>query len=711
MIENPFIPEVDSYKRVIQPVRDYVEQAAFFLSRERNISLEEAKDVVKRMTMGKEFPSVRFPNVHYLQRGDNGDRELRCTSLLNYINEIIRDKDIAAPTLTTYLTEDNKNSVLADYIEGNIKKRSVAKKAMFAAKAAKQEVQELFEEGKQRNFKLSNNAISGAHASSSNPLFNPTSHSTLTSNCRMTSAFGNANNEKLLCGNRHYHMPDIVINNIVSIVTHTDYDKFRQVMEKYSLHYPSSEEVSEAIHYSSDLYWIEPNEFAKIDEFIEKLTPIEKAAFLYTGDVYHLKKHNEKFVREFITELSKKVTTLDGENALEIMKSYPEDMIALAHQICSKEMMGRGKDYNKMQGTQELITVAATVKHIHEVVLKYADLIKIFYVTDNVPASVPNFPNSIRRAALTSDTDSTIFTVQEWVLWLNDGKWWGEQAVAYASVLVFLASQSIIHILARMSINNGINRKKIYKIAMKNEFYFPVFIPTSVNKHYFASISCQEGNVYDKMEREIKGVHLKNSNSPKFIIKYAKDMMNDIMDNVMAGKKLSLMSYIRHVADIEREIYKGILAGERKYFRNGTIKHPSSYNSDPERSPYFHYMLWKEVFAPKYGDVGDVPMDIINVSTNLATPTILDAYINEIEDKELAERLRSFLIKYDRKNLKTFQIPVAAITANGMPKEIVPVIAARNIVINLCKIFYLILETLGYNVLNKKATFLVSDQY
>mgnify|MGYP003478216231 FL=1 len=176
MSSNPFIPEADSYSRKITPIQDYIKQASAFLSRERNIPYEQAEEYVRKLSLGKQYPTVRIPNVHYLQRGENGDRSPRCTPVTTYLKEIIKNKEIAAPTLTTYLPESEKESLLAQYIEGNITKRSKAKKEMFAAKAAKDDVGELFGEGKQRNFKLNNNAISGAHASSSNPLYNPTSH-------------------------------------------------------------------------------------------------------------------------------------------------------------------------------------------------------------------------------------------------------------------------------------------------------------------------------------------------------------------------------------------------------------------------------------------------------------------------------------------------------------------------------------------------------
>jgi hypothetical protein len=61
--------------------------------------------------------------------------------------------------------------------------------------------------------------MSGAMSSPSTPLHNKTGHSTLTSGCRNTTSFSNANNEKILTGNRHYYNVNIILNNLVFITS------------------------------------------------------------------------------------------------------------------------------------------------------------------------------------------------------------------------------------------------------------------------------------------------------------------------------------------------------------------------------------------------------------------------------------------------------------------------------------------------------------
>lgn len=704
MSVNPFVVADEEYRRDIDPIRDYIEQSSWYLVKMRGIGIDEARSWVK-----KRIRDVKAPIVRYTDRGEYGDQEVKSGSIVAYLYESIRDRELIAPSMTTYSSK--VESMLSGFIGINTAKRSVAKKAMFAAEARCDKQAEAFEGGKQTNFKLSNNAVSGALVSSSNPLCNPSGHSTLTSNCRMTAALANCNNERLLEGNRHYYSRDVVINNIVSICSNTDYRKLEKVMSRYSLHYPSSDEVMSTIRYSTDLYWSDSRAIDSIREIVEKLEPIEKAAFVYTGDMYHLKVYNEKQVREFLERLYlAHESVVASKDAIETIKSNPEDYTLLAHCLKSEAVKGLGKDYKAMsKETLEILETA--VLSIKKVLEDYRDWIEIFFVTDNVPPVASYFPTSLRRCVLTGDTDSTIFTTMSWVGWLNEGVYHGTSADAISAAITFIASQDIIHILARMSANAGVAKKNLRLIAMKNEYYFPVFVPTLVNKHYYASIAVQEGNVYAKLKRERKGVHLKNSNIPRHLVVAANEIMDSIMDTVLMGEKVSLIELFTKVADIERDMTRGILSGSRSYYRNMVIKTQDSYHASLEQSPYYYWLLWQRVFAPKYGDAGEPPVDTISVSTSVATHTQLVQWLSSIQDRELADRLQSFLAEHNKKNLKTILVPVSTLSVSGMPVELQQVIDARSIVVRLCRIYYLILQTLGVNLMNDRATTLLSDHY
>lgn len=707
--KNPFVLEKEQYHRDLNIFQHYVDDAAAYLHISTKRPLEECRNfVLNNLKSGGKF-EFKDPAVRYLERQENGDRVEKVCSLSRYIGHSVENNQLISPTFTTYVNPKQVKSLLVDFIDGNVKARSVAKKAMFKAKMAGQKLLEFLKKLEQGNKKISNNSISGAHVSNSTPLFNRTAHSTLTSNCRSTSGYGNANNEKFLCGNRHYWNSKIVLNNIVSIVNHTDYEKQSKAMARWGIRHPSAEEVMECITYSTNLYWHNDKAMNVIKRLVYDLTPEQRSAFTYTGDLYHLAKYNDGVVRKFITQLSTAVRQ-PCDNPGEVFETHREEYRVLATQFFPEEM--RGQTMDKIKGTDIEQWVASTVKNIENTIQEYRDLIEAFWVTDNVPASLAFFPESIRRAALTSDTDSTIFTVQDWVFWQHgNDPGFTPQTTATAATMIFLAAETITHVLARMSANFGIETERIHQVAMKNEFKFDVFVPTQVGKHYFAYISCQEGNIYKEFEKEIKGVHLKSSNVPKVIMEQAENMMAEIMDTIIAGKKISLHAMLKKVADIEREVRRSVLAGESTYFRAAQIKTSDSYTKSAEESPYQHYLLWQEVFAPKYGDAPAPPYSGVKVCVNLKSKTSMNAWVESIQDKALAQRLNDWIVRNMKVGMQAMLLPQENLSLKGMPEEIAMVMDMRKTIFDMTGTFYLILETLGFYCVNDALTHLVSDTY
>lgn len=708
---NPFVLPDSAYKRDLDLFGNYIRDTAKYLSVMTGDPFETCRmHVVETIKQKDTEFGIKDPNIVFFNREANGDRTQRKAKLSSYIGAAIKADDLIAPTLTIYENPKSRKSILVDYVDGNVKKRSAAKKAMFKAKMAGDMPTHNIKKIEQSNAKISNNSLSGAHVSSSTPLFNKTAHSTLTSTCRSTSGYGNANNEKMLNGNRHYWAPDIVRNNIISIINNTDYIKLRDTMLKWNIRFPTVQETMECIRYSAELYWRDKREYVKLERLIERLTDYERAAFVYTGDLYHLMKFNDGVVREFLRRLSLYVKDEhpDPENFID--KVVPEDYRHLAVQICAD--VTKGLSIDKMKGTIAIHHVASTAQNIMTTVTDYADFINTFFVTYNMPASLAYFPDSIRRAALTSDTDSTIFTVQDWVGWFFNGEIrFGNEGNAVAATMIFLAAQSIVHVLSIMSANMGIEQSRLHQIAMKNEYKFDVFVPTPVAKHYYAIIGCQEGNLYSEYDMEIKGVHLKSSNAPKQIMKKAKDMMREIMYTVVDGKKISILKFLKEVGDIERGVMQSIAQGSSDYFRVGQIKPASSYKNAPEQSPYGHHQLWNEVFGPKYGMVPEPPYAVIKVSTNLPNQTAINSWLAQMEDRELAERMQKWLDKNNRKNINTMFLPDIITQVKGIPPEILATIDSRKIILDVSKVFYLILESLGIYMLGSKKISLVSDTY
>lgn len=702
---NPFALTGESYVREINPLGQYRSQAIKLLQTMRPQMPKETieKFVVDNIKAGKH--GIRDPRIKYLMRQENGDRIMQEGTLMGYIKESLEKGEIIAPTLTTYMNQEVKESILVQFVEDNIKARGKAKKAMFVAKQKGDELLRSFKDKEQTGTKLSNNSLSGAHASPSTPLYNKTAHSSLTSNCRSTSGYGNANNEKFIAGNRHYWSPHIVVDNIVSIIDNTDEAEMEGIMSRYQLHYPTIEETIKVLHYSADVYWRNGRSWMKIQALVDKLSPLQRAAVVYTGDLFHLRMFNDTLVRDFITSLSTKVVSnetppVSKEDKAALVAAIfkePEDNRFLAAQICADQMIGHGKDYEALveKRADIALTLLATARNVDQTLRLYADFIKAFFVTKNVPASVAYIRESIRHTAITSDTDSTIFTAQDWVLWHQHKLKVDQATVAVGASMIFLASISIVHILARMSANFGVNPKRTFQTVMKNEYYFPVFVPTNVSKHYFASRSCQEGDVLPVIEMEIKGVHLKSSNAPKEITKRAQAMMKEITEIAASGEKISLMKYLKEIADRQREIQKSIEEGNTKYYRLGEIKTAAAYK-DPTKSQFVFWDMWNKAFDHKYATPLQLPYTTIKIATTLSTAMATKQWIASLEDKRMREGFQAWMEATSKANCPTIQIPLEAVRAYGIPQELIKFIDSRRIIADITQVFVLILETLGF---------------
>ncbi len=288
MSSNHFIRPDDSYKRNIDPIKNYIDQAAHYLSIEHNKPIDQCIEFVKS-TIKRQDLGISNPTVKYIGRDDNGDKDSRQIPLYSYIKDVINNGDILAPSFTVYDHPTVKESILSKFIEGNVKRRSKAKKEAFKARAAGKTELFIAKNNEQGIMKIYNNSLSGAFASNGTSLFNPTAHSTLTSTTRNVSSLGNVINEKVIMGNRHYWSYDIALNNLVFITKYADLEAIGRLITKYNLYIPTSQDVMDCINYSTKFYYINSLYEERLFKFINKLSGLQKAAFLYVGDLYHIK--------------------------------------------------------------------------------------------------------------------------------------------------------------------------------------------------------------------------------------------------------------------------------------------------------------------------------------------------------------------------------------------------------------------------------------
>ena len=705
--ENYFIRPASYYKRRISPIKDYVEQMAYYVSRVRDIPYEQAYSAIKQKTINKAFPGMIDPMVHYYQRNEFGDKARTSGRLSKYLAEVIANNQILAPTFTTYHPYKVKQSLFVGFTGNNKLRRKIAKDAGFDAKSKGDMVTYNFKDLEQSQFKTYNNALSGAYAAIGSPFNNPTNHSTLTSTVRMQSSISNASNEKLIGGNRHYFNYDVVLNNLIYMGHNTDYEVLQHAIDRYGLVIPTVEDVMECIRRSTSFYWNDTLRFKRLRDFVLCMRPLERANFVYIGDLFQLRKLNEQAIRRFFDKISEFKENVYVEEPEKVIKSMNHAVVNLAHLMYKEDVKGHGKDYKKMS-PQVVSKIAATCLNIQQTIDEYGEFIRVFMASDLMPASVAYISDMVRRVVPLSDTDSTMFSCDDYVDWYFGKITFEPKGFAIAGAVSLFATETISHLMAILSANLGADEKFIFSISMKPEFVFPVFGQTPVSKHYFTLSIMQEGIVFNQPDYEIKGVHLRNSAVPSDIISESKSTMKRILNDIMANRGVSLRNEIMSLRETEQKIMNSLLAGETKYFSRNKIKDPSSYSKGPTESPYRHHVFWNQVFAPDYGKIDEPPYSCIKIPTTLKTKRKLLLWVESIQNQGLKDRLLQWIKATDKKALNTLYFSLDHIAATGMPKEVIPIMNMERIVLDLTLSRRLILNTLGYF---PKPDMLVSHHY
>lgn len=706
-----FLRPLTYYVRENDFLKEYFDQTAKYISRKHKVPLTIVRETMAReMAPGGHFAYKDKTVTINARDRKTGDR-VRTTIPLSKLFDVIRKyKFMLSPSMTAYVNADEEESLLANFILENVAARGKVKKEMAAAQAAGNKVLADNKKNEQTSLKTRNNSLSGAHVSKGTMLHNATQHSTLTSICRSATAYGNANNEKMIAGSRHYYSPESVIRNINTIVSITDYEEFGASLREYKLKFPSVEETLEVILHSTRLFWPEKtNEgWAEIVEQVEMLTPIERAAFVYTGDMYHVAKLNGDVVRPILREFMTLVHT-PLEDYAEVEEKLDGDTEILLSLLYSRYVGPRNLKKVKEDSFEDYKIVMHGAKRLMEVITKYLGFFRPLFFTKVVPASVSRLPDTVRRASLVSDTDSTMATSQWWVEWFFGEIQYSEEADAVADVITYIAVQNIAHMMALMSANMGVVDRLVFKYAMKNEFKFASFALTNKAKHYFSAITNQEGTAKRKPELEMKGVILRSSNIPSEIMKQFRQTTMSCLLKVKNGEKIVLKDILTHVADLERKIRDSITRGECDYLKTCQIKDKEGYGK-PESSNYFYYEFWEATFSRFYSSPGTPPYNAVRLPVDLENKTALKNWVAEIKNRELANLIDGFCKQKGRDNFTNLLLP-ETVVSNGIPKEILQVTNFRKLLFNTLEPYYHMLESLGYYCMNNKRYKLISDYY
>lgn len=701
-----FVNPASEYKRDLRIHHHYCENKAKSLSLLFNQPMAKTREFVNRVTAPGAKHGVVDPRVRILIRGKNGDRELKFTTFNKFLAAVDKRGAILSPSLTAYLHPKEKVSQYAVSTDNNIKARKVIKKEMFVAEQRGDMTTAMIKDIMQTGRKLTNNGMSGGFCTASTPFYCRSAHSSLTSCCRSATSSTNAFNEKFLAGNRHYHSPEIVMENIASICLHSDYDLIDKAMREFNLQYPTVDQVLSCIYRGSRRYWSDRRYMAMIHTQVSNMTDGERAAFMFTSDMWHMRMVNPDFVKQMLIDIAEKTHA----HVTEDVPLKDGDARVLATMKCAEDIIRVG--VKESENSEEIKgLVKANYQLSVQNIEKYRSYVRAFLVTPNTPLSIAMMPSHVREVVLASDTDSSIFTEQDWIDWIQPDYAFRQERIQINAAVTFLVSQQVVHLLAIVSGNIGVAEEHLFRLTMKNEYYFETFVLTNMGKHYFATQTAREGNFYAKPKLELKGVHLRNSNVPKEIRERGNKIINAILDKSNANEQFSVVELLNQVGEIERFIINSIKSGEPIFLAKTTIKDKDAY-AKPLSNNYYHYLMWQEVFAEKYGPAPQLQYLGLKAKLGLESKTAINEWLEELPDQAFADRMRKFLDKYGKTKLTTIVLPADIVmNTTGLPEEVIQGINIRQLIMENLGMVYSCLESLGLYFTNPNATRLVSDEH
>lgn len=709
-LPNPFLLPASEYTRDFDIIDGAIRDNARYLQLMTLKPFEVCENWVReQFRQTGQFPLVD-PTTFVLDKNTYGDRSKKTTTFMGFLKRVEKQSLLLSPSLTAYMPESQRQSTHAIYIKEGVANRKRVKGEQMAAERAKQFELAQVRKGEQENFKINNNSYSGATVSAATILYYKSTHSSLTSTCRTATSYANANNEKFLMGNRHYYNPEITKANLVSIINLTDMDKLQLAMDTYGLVYPEPDDVVDMVLYSSHNYWQNNRYTEQIRMMAHGMTPLQRAAVMYVGDLYHLNKHNPVQVRRMLDSISQ-LGDINNTITKEEFKTLDGDTKLLTYFLCYEEVKGRSDELLEKENPEVFDLLYATSKGVVDGLQEHKPLIDALLLTKNIPHSIHAFKDSYRRAAVISDTDSTMFTMQFWVEEFYERVCFTPEAKRTVFGLVFLVSEVVMHILAIQSANMGVAEDKLRLLAMKNEYYFAVLALTTRSKHYFASQDAVEGVMFEISRMEVKGVGLRDSKVQPQINKKGKKLMQHIIDCVKAEEPIDLAAILKDIADLEREIYISVRTGKADYLTTGQCKKSEAYKSEEDNDTYKKYLFWKEVFDPCFPGLEAPPYSFYKITTTAHNRTGMNEWFDGLEDKQLGMRLKEWALANKKTSLTSINVPATVVENMGVPEAITRVADVRTIISNTMGVFYLIMESLGIFLIDANNTRLISDFY
>lgn len=701
---TPFLYELDDYKRDLDVVDNAIETAAKFISLTERCSLDSAYEFAKQHIEA----NIDDPVLKSYRRELGKDREEKSVPFTRYLNWVSTNDHVLTPNGAAFISPNVFEAPIVEFIKETQARRKVHKKAQIEAGIVGDKATANREFLEQNNCKFFLNSISGSTALESSTLYTATAHPSMTSTCRAVTSYANSVNERLLASNNHFHSPDVTLSTITHLARLAKKDQIAECRRLYGIELPSVEFVYERIKASTDNYWRSDEVHETILALLRGMDEYELAAVGYMGDLQALIDANPDVIRKLYNSiLTRPLHPHDTPD--EIIKSANEDVALMVGIFSGDFLAGLKVSDLKEQDPRNYGIYAAWIEQTQGILDQYELFFKTYLTTDFMPPSIHSFPTILRKVVIASDTDSSIFTANRQAEWYMAGRVNEDAKMAASALTTFLASQVTVHVLAKLCANMGVVKEDLYRLTMKNEFFFPVMGVTTRTKHYLASIRAKEGGVYKENQMEVKGVNLKSSKLPGKLRALMDDYYLAMINAVDTDQgEFRPKNAIAFPAMVEHKILESFNARQATYYAFETIRPPNQTSDEDTDARYRMFKFWNYVFGDKYGKMEVLPAQCYKVPVELPSRKALRVWAESLEPGMRAGAER-YIAEFDPDGISRILVPVEILGQQDMFQEVQDACDIRKLLATQMGPFYMVLECMGIYLKDKWLGTLASD--
>ena len=638
----------------------------------------------------KELDSNEPVTIEFNLKDKEGDLYPHSTPIEEYLGNCLKEDTCMVPSWSTYSKDTSIPAPEPEIVEENMVNRGIQKAKAFAALMVKNMLEYAMQFTMQINSKTVSNALSGAVSVGGTCIQNPSSHTTSTSTARAATSTPNSSIERFLTGLMHFKDPNSVLGYLAEVVTSVQdpeiIAKYEKVMKQYNLIQPTVEDIALMIEDSTKDYWVHSEHTALILAFIKQLSDIEKAVVYYNGSLYNLHKLNPVLIKEWLEKLGKIYVGVPSDGDYDTVKGIDSVVMNTISHLFNAELKGVTiplKEYDP----QLLANMAATYTEYNKNIEAFHGIIDMFFRVTVLAPNMGDYKEMVRDSVIVNDTDSGIFHIGTWIeILMGHSHIVNDQSRRYCGVFSDLTSMVFIQAMDILTLNMNVHNHERRNIYMKSEFTFSILALPSASKHYFAEVSIVEGNVLPVPKLEQKGVGLRNAATPNIVRTIAMDMEKDISHSIKEYGYVDHEKYLGIIHALEGVVEQGAKTSA-DYYHTVDIKSEDAQNAIWQK-------LWNDTKLGRDNKV-TIPCGMIKIPTTLTNKTNMKAWLDSIEDTEIAEGISEWLRANGKTTMPRLYLPKEGVVAHGIPDYIVEIISTREVVLGITKMLYIILETMG----------------